>query len=45
MGLAIRSIENDIVSVLDYSEILGSFSSRKSRERYFWVSENVFFTD
>jgi hypothetical protein len=35
MGMAILSIDNDVASVLDYSEVLGSFSSRKSRERYF----------
>jgi hypothetical protein len=34
-GLAILSIENEVASALDNSEILGSFSSRKSRERYF----------
>jgi hypothetical protein len=34
-GLAILSIENDAASALDYSEVLGSFSSRKSRERHF----------
>jgi hypothetical protein len=34
-GLAIVSIENDVTSALDYSEIFGSFSSRESKERYF----------
>jgi hypothetical protein len=34
-GLAIRSVENDVASALDYSEILGSLSSIKSGERYF----------
>jgi hypothetical protein len=34
-GLAIHSIENEVASALDYSEVFGSFSSRKSRERYF----------
>jgi hypothetical protein len=33
--IVILSIENDIDSALDYSEVLGSFSCRKSRERYF----------
>jgi hypothetical protein len=33
-GLAILSVENDVVLALDYSEILGSFIYRKSRERY-----------
>jgi hypothetical protein len=35
-GLAILSIENGVASALDYSEILGSFSFKKSRERYFY---------
>jgi hypothetical protein len=33
--LAILSVQNDVVSALDYSEILGSLSSRRSRERKF----------
>jgi hypothetical protein len=28
------SIQNNVASALGYSKILGSFSSRKSRERY-----------
>jgi hypothetical protein len=34
-GMAILSIDNDATSALNYSDILGSFSSRESRERYF----------
>jgi hypothetical protein len=39
--LASLSIENDKASVLDYTEILGSFSSRESRDG---VSENFIYT-
>jgi hypothetical protein len=36
-GSAILSIENDVASALRCSEILGSFSSREGRERYFYT--------
>jgi hypothetical protein len=32
LGLAILSVENGVASMLDCSEILGSFNSRKSRK-------------
>jgi hypothetical protein len=35
-GLTILSIENVLASVVNYSGILGSFSSRESRERSLW---------
>jgi hypothetical protein len=35
-GLTILSTENGVASALDYSEVLGSFSSIKSTERYFY---------
>jgi hypothetical protein len=34
VGFAILSIENGVASELDYSQVLGSFSSRKSREYF-----------
>jgi hypothetical protein len=34
-GSAILSIKNDVTSALDCSEVLGSFSSIKSRQKYF----------
>jgi hypothetical protein len=41
-GLAILSIENEATSELHYSEILGSFSFRKSRERFCYGERNIY---
>jgi hypothetical protein len=42
--LALLSIENDMPSTLDYSEMFGLISSRKSRENIFRLSKNFIHT-